>query len=178
MLATGFKADSFMRPMEVVGRNGLTLDRAWTPRPEAYLSISIPGFPNFFMLNGPNGPIGNFSLIEVAELQFGYIMQLIDRLRSGDCREICATPQALAEFEQARDEAAHTDGVGHRLSELVPRRPGPADGLAVVVRPVPPGDEGPGPGGLRVLLTHRELKPVTKWTVSGGYWCPCVPTAW
>ena len=107
VLATGFKADSFMRPMEVVGRNGLTLDQAWDPRPEAYLSVSIPGFPNLFMLNGPNGPIGNFSLIEVAELQFGYIMQLVDRLRSGDCREICATPQALAEFEQARDEAAH-----------------------------------------------------------------------
>ena len=39
--------------------------------PIAYLSISVPGFPNFFMLNGPNGPVGNFSLIEVAELQLG-----------------------------------------------------------------------------------------------------------
>ena len=33
------------------------------------------------MLNGPNGPVGNFSLIEVAELQFGYIMQLVELLR-------------------------------------------------------------------------------------------------
>ncbi len=61
----------------------MTLEQAWTPRPEAYLSISIPDFPNFFMLNGPNGPVGNFSLIEVAELQFGYIMQLIDQIRVG-----------------------------------------------------------------------------------------------
>ena len=91
VLATGFKADAFMRPMEVVGRDGITLEEAWTPRPEAYLSVSVPDFPNFFMLNGPNGPIGNFSLIEVAELQFRYIIQLIDRLRSGDCREVCAT---------------------------------------------------------------------------------------
>ena len=45
------------------------------------------------MLNGPNGPVGNFSLIEVAELQFGYIMQLVERLRSGECREISATPR-------------------------------------------------------------------------------------
>jgi len=105
VLATGFKADAFMRPMEVVGRDGITLDQAWTPRPEAYLSISIPGFPNFFMLNGPNGPVGNFSLIEVAELQFGYIMQLVERLRSGECREVCATRDALAEFEQAREKA-------------------------------------------------------------------------
>src|SRR5204863_4321858 len=57
VLATGFKTDAFMRPMTIAGRNGTTLEQAWTPRPEAYLSISIPDFPNFFMLNGPNGPV-------------------------------------------------------------------------------------------------------------------------
>jgi cation diffusion facilitator CzcD-associated flavoprotein CzcO len=109
VLATGFKVDSFMRPMTVIGRDGLALEQAWDPRPNAYLSISIPGFPNFFMLNGPNGPVGNFSLIEVAELQFDYIMQLVDRLRSGQCREISATQQAMDEHEAARVEAAkHT----------------------------------------------------------------------
>jgi cation diffusion facilitator CzcD-associated flavoprotein CzcO len=106
VLATGFKADAFMRPMCVTGRDGQTLDQVWARRPNAYLSISIPNFPNFFMLNGPNGPVGNFSLIEVAELQFGYVMQLVDRLRSGECHEICATQQAMDEFETARTEAA------------------------------------------------------------------------
>ena len=61
------------------------------------------------MLNGPNGPVGNFSLIEVAELQFGYILQLVDRLRSGECREISATQAAIDDFEAERLEAArHT----------------------------------------------------------------------
>ncbi len=106
VLATGFKADAFMRPMCVTGRDGQTLDQVWAQRPNAYLSISIPDFPNFFMLNGPNGPVGNFSLIEVAELQFGYVMQLIDRLRNGECREISASQQAMDEFETARTEAA------------------------------------------------------------------------
>jgi cation diffusion facilitator CzcD-associated flavoprotein CzcO len=106
VLATGFHADAFMRPMKVTGRDGLTLDEAWAARPEAYLSISIPGFPNLFMLNGPNGPVGNFSLIEVAELQFAYVMQLIDRLRSGGCREISASTEATEAFEAARVEAA------------------------------------------------------------------------
>jgi cation diffusion facilitator CzcD-associated flavoprotein CzcO len=106
VLATGFHADAFMRPMEIVGRDDTTLDRAWTPRPEAYYSISVPGFPNFFMLNGPNGPVGNFSLIEVAEIQFRFIMQLIDRIRSGECREVCATREALDEFERRRADAA------------------------------------------------------------------------
>ena len=104
---TGFKADAFMRPMHVTGRDGLTLDQAWAPRPNAYLSISIPGFPNFFMLNGPNGPVGNFSLIEVAELQFAYVMQLVERLHHGDCREISASREAMDRFEAARTEAAH-----------------------------------------------------------------------
>ena len=68
VLATGFKADAFMRPMR---SPAATADaRRGMERPEAYLSVSIPDFPNFFMLNGPNGPVGNFSLIEVAELQF------------------------------------------------------------------------------------------------------------
>lgn len=106
VLATGFHADAFMRPMAVVGRNGLTLAAAWADRPVAYLSISIPDFPNFFMLNGPNGPVGNFSLIEVAELQFAYILQLVDQLRSNGCKEISATDKALAEFEEARAEAS------------------------------------------------------------------------
>jgi cation diffusion facilitator CzcD-associated flavoprotein CzcO len=106
VLATGFQADAFMRPMELIGRDGVTLDRVWAERPSAYLSITIPDFPNFFMLNGPNGPVGNFSLIEVAELQFGYIMQLVERIRSGACHEISATPEALESFEAARVEAS------------------------------------------------------------------------
>jgi len=106
VLATGFKVDAFMRPMAVVGRDGQTLEHLWSARPNAYLSISIPGFPNFFMLNGPNGPVGNFSLIEVAELQMAYIMQLVERLRSGACREISATREAMEQFEAARVEAA------------------------------------------------------------------------
>lgn len=105
VLATGFKVDSFMRPISVVGEGGRTLDDAWRQRPEAYLSISIPGFPNFLMLNGPNGPVGNFSLIGVAELQFSYILQLVEQLGAG-CRRICARQSALDRFEAARLEAS------------------------------------------------------------------------
>jgi len=106
VLATGFKADAFMRPMRVTGRNGHVLADDWAMRPNAYLSISVPDYPNFFMVNGPNGPVGNFSLIEVAELQFGYIMQLVDQLRSGKSREISATSEAMEQHEAARVEAA------------------------------------------------------------------------
>lgn len=106
IFATGFRTDRFIRPAQVVGRDGVELDERWTPRPEAYLSVAIPQFPNFFMLNGPNSPVGNFSLIEVAELQMGYVLQIIELLRSGRCSEIAPKQAALADFEAERVAAA------------------------------------------------------------------------
>jgi len=106
VLATGFDATAFFRPMRVTGRDGRTIAQEWEARPNAYLSISVPDFPNFFMLNGPNGPVGNFSLIEVAELQFGYIMQLVDRIVGGECGEISARREAMDAHEAERVAAA------------------------------------------------------------------------
>ncbi len=108
ILATGFRVDRFMRPMEVVGRDGLSLEEAWSDGPCAYMAISVAEFPNLFMLNGPNGPVGNFSLIEVAELQFSYIMQLVEKVRSGECREISAAQESVERFDEERKEAAKT----------------------------------------------------------------------
>ena len=106
VLATGFRVDSFVRPMEVVGRDGVLLDALWKDGPFAYMAISVRDLPNFFMLNGPNGPVGNFSLIEVAELQLAYIMQLIDQVRSGACHELSASREATERFDAERRRAA------------------------------------------------------------------------
>lgn len=106
VLATGFRVDRFLRPIDVVGRDGAKLDDVWAERPSAYLAVSVPDFPNLFMLNGPNGPVGNFSLIDVAEAQFAYTMQLVDLVRSGRYREVSATHEAAARFESERVEAA------------------------------------------------------------------------
>jgi cation diffusion facilitator CzcD-associated flavoprotein CzcO len=106
VLATGFRADRFLRPMQVIGRGGRSLDEVWSQRPVAYLSLSVPGFPNLFMLNGPNGPVGNFSLIEVAELQIAYLLRLVDELRAGSCREISPTEEATRAFDAERVVAA------------------------------------------------------------------------
>ncbi|HUV10520.1 MAG TPA: NAD(P)/FAD-dependent oxidoreductase, partial [Acidimicrobiia bacterium] len=106
VLATGFRVDTFVRPMEVIGRDGVHLDTLWKGGPTAHLAIAVPGLPNFFMLNGPNGPVGNFSLIEVAELQLAYILQLVEQIRSGACREIGVSAEAAARFDAERREAA------------------------------------------------------------------------
>lgn len=108
VLATGFHVENFVRPMEVTGRGGVLLDDTWKDGPTAYMAVSVPDFPNFFMLNGPNGPVGNFSLIEVAELQFGYIMQLAEQVRSGACNEVSVSAAAMERFDAERREAART----------------------------------------------------------------------
>ena len=105
-LATGFNAGMFMRPMSIVGRDGITLEQFWHDRPKAYMAIAMPDFPNFFMLNGPNAPVGNFSLIDIAEQQLHYIWAFIDKLRTGECREIEPTPEAMQRFEVERIAAA------------------------------------------------------------------------
>lgn len=105
-LATGFKSDQFMRPMRVIGRDGADIETLWSVRPVAYLAISMPEFPNFFMLNGPNGPVGNFSLIDIAEHQWGYIEQLLEQLTSGKYNEISASEEAMRTFDADRIAAA------------------------------------------------------------------------
>jgi cation diffusion facilitator CzcD-associated flavoprotein CzcO len=94
--------------MEVVGRDGVTLADLWDPRPVAYLAVAMPDLPNLFLLNGPNGPVGNFSLIEVAELQLAYVMQLVEQLRSGGATEVTPTYEATEAFEDERLEASKT----------------------------------------------------------------------
>ena len=106
VLATGFKPDRFVRPIRMIGRHGIDLDDVWADGPVAYLSIGVANFPNFFMLNGPNGPVGNFSLVQVVERQFDYILQLIEELRRGRCTEIAPTEQAMKDYEGERAEAA------------------------------------------------------------------------
>lgn len=59
VFATGFDARAYVRPMEIIGEGGLTLDEAWADGPRAYRSIAVPGFPNLFMMIGPHSPIGN-----------------------------------------------------------------------------------------------------------------------
>lgn len=113
--ATGFHADRFIRPATVVGRGGRTLDECWSLRPTAHYAISVPGFPNMFMLNGPGAPVGNFSLIDISERQWGYIDQLLELLRGG-MRTIEPSLAAHDHYEQRRIKAARTTIFGSGCS--------------------------------------------------------------
>ena len=105
-LATGFRVDQFVRPMAIEGLGGQKLDDLWAQHPRAYYAVTVPGFPNFFLLNGPTGPVGNFTLIDIAEAQWAYVDQLTDLLRAGTCNAIAPSMAALEDYEMRRTEAA------------------------------------------------------------------------
>lgn len=98
VLATGFDAHAFMRPMNIVGHNGMTLDEHWAEGPTAHLGVGLPGFPNFFMLMGPHSPVGNYSLTAIAEHQGGHILRWIQRWQDGQLDAVAPTAAATAAF--------------------------------------------------------------------------------
>jgi cation diffusion facilitator CzcD-associated flavoprotein CzcO len=76
---TGFTANEFLAPMTIRGLH-TTLDEAWQHGAEAYLGITVSGFPNLFMLYGPNTNLGHNSIIYMLESQIGYVMQCLEQL--------------------------------------------------------------------------------------------------
>jgi cation diffusion facilitator CzcD-associated flavoprotein CzcO len=96
--ATGFHGHQYMRPMQVVGRDGRTLDEAWADGAVAHRSTSVPGFPNFFLIFGPYSPIGNYSAISVAEVQVDYILQQLELLRAQGAQTIEAKAEVCKQL--------------------------------------------------------------------------------
>jgi cation diffusion facilitator CzcD-associated flavoprotein CzcO len=103
--ATGFDARAYVRPLEVIGEGGRTLNEAWVDGPIAYRSVAVPGFPNLFMLMGPHSPVGNQSLIPIAEDQADYAMWWIEQLRDGVVRAAAPTEAATKEYNESMKDA-------------------------------------------------------------------------
>lgn len=78
--ATGFDAHAYIRPMQVTGTNGVSIDEVWSDLPVTYRSVMIPHMPNFLMINGPYSPGGTSSVVGIAEVQVDYILRLIARI--------------------------------------------------------------------------------------------------
>lgn len=96
--ATGFDAHAYMRPMTITGETGQTLEQAWAQGPRAYRTVAIPGFPNLFTLMGPHSPIGNHSLIAVAETQVRYVLGWIERMRRNDIVSVAPSQVATDDY--------------------------------------------------------------------------------
>ncbi|HWE66474.1 MAG TPA: NAD(P)/FAD-dependent oxidoreductase [Acidimicrobiales bacterium] len=84
---TGFSASRFLTPMRLFGRGGVELNQQWDGDARAYLGMAVPGFPNFFMLYGPNtNLVVNGSIIVIVECQVRYIVEALGQLLAGGQR--------------------------------------------------------------------------------------------
>lgn len=103
VLATGFDPHAYLRPMRVTGPGGLTLDDVWAQGPRAYRTVALPGLPNLFTVMGPHSPVGNHSLIAVAESQSRFIAGWAARIRRERLATVTASPAATdAYYEELR----------------------------------------------------------------------------
>ncbi len=114
VLATGFDAHAYLRPMNLVGPGGHTLEEAWAAGPRAYQTVALPGFPNFFLLMGPNSPVGNYALTAIAETQAAYALDWIGRWQRGELTSAMPTAEATdafyAEVAEAMPETVWATG--------------------------------------------------------------------
>jgi cation diffusion facilitator CzcD-associated flavoprotein CzcO len=99
--ATGFKTTDFMFPMRVTGSNGVDLHEYWSGGAHAHLGMCVPGFPNMFVMYGPNTNTSGGSIIVYLEAQAAYIRQALQQLRA----RAAAAIEVRTEVEAASDRA-------------------------------------------------------------------------
>jgi 4-hydroxyacetophenone monooxygenase len=104
--ATGFDAAHFLAPLRVVGTGGHVLREIWDDDdPRAYLGMSVPGFPNFFMIYGPNTQAGHGgSLIGSAEVQIHHILDVVQQMLAGRVGAVEARPTDYESYNAKVDE--------------------------------------------------------------------------
>lgn len=103
--ATGFFSNPFLKEIDVIGESGLTLKDRWSDGAEAYLGVMTSGFPNLFILYGPNTNSGHTSIIYKLEQQFEMVRQLMSK---ADGQIVTVKPDA---------EAQYNDEIQRRLRE-------------------------------------------------------------
>ena len=114
VLATGFRASEVLSPMEVIGRDGVSMTDFWDGKPAAYNGISVPGFPNFFMMQGPGTGLAHAgSVIFVLGCQMRYIGQALAALIGEHKRSIEPTPQAYERYNHELQQEISTLMWGH-----------------------------------------------------------------
>ena len=112
VLATGFKSHAFVAPMEIVGAGGRSLADEWAEVARAYLGLSVPGFPNLFLLYGPNTNGGTGSVIYTIEAGANHVISAIRELVADDARRIEVRREQAEKFDQELREAL-TGSVWH-----------------------------------------------------------------
>jgi len=98
IFGTGFETTTFMSPIRIYGAAGQSLDQVWTQGAEAHLGILQTGFPNFFMLYGPNTNLGHNSIIFMIEAQVHYMLECLNGLKRLGKRTLDVKHEAQAVY--------------------------------------------------------------------------------
>jgi cation diffusion facilitator CzcD-associated flavoprotein CzcO len=109
ILATGFASHSFVAPMEIAGAGGRALSQEWEEVARAYLGLSVPGFPNMFLLYGPNTNGGTVSMVYMLEAGIGHVLAVLGELDRTEAGRIEVRRDAAERFDrELRDALADT----------------------------------------------------------------------
>jgi 4-hydroxyacetophenone monooxygenase len=103
---TGFHATRFLEPMKIVGRGGKELTAEWSGDARAYLGMTVPGYPNFFCIYGPNtNLVVNGSIVFFSECSMHYILGCLSLLAQRKARTMEPKPEAFARYNDRVDAA-------------------------------------------------------------------------
>jgi cation diffusion facilitator CzcD-associated flavoprotein CzcO len=108
VFATGFDTTRYLTAISVTGRDGQTLDAAWAEDPAAYLGVVTSGFPNLFMLYGPN--TNNGSILQMLEYQVDFVVRFVQFMEKEGLSWVDLRPEAQAYFNRSLQAAL--DGIG------------------------------------------------------------------
>jgi cation diffusion facilitator CzcD-associated flavoprotein CzcO len=131
VLATGYEANRFLSVIDVRGRDGLDLGELWSEGPCAYRGITVAGFPNLFMLYGPNTNTG--SILTMLEYEVDYVVRKLERMEREGLDRLEVRPEAMAAYNAwLQEEIAAVDAwheVGsryyrHESGRIVTQFPG------------------------------------------------------
>jgi cation diffusion facilitator CzcD-associated flavoprotein CzcO len=98
ILATGFEAAEAVAPFGITGRGGRDLNQAWCDGAEAYLGATVAGFPNLFLLVGPNTGLGHTSMVVMIEAQIAYALSAIQTMRARRLDLVDVLPEAQSRY--------------------------------------------------------------------------------
>jgi cation diffusion facilitator CzcD-associated flavoprotein CzcO len=98
IFGTGFRATEPLIGCRVVGRGGMEIHDAWQKRMTAYLGVTVSGFPNFFMLLGPNTGLGHNSVVLMIEAQVRYAVKCLKLMNRRKQRVMEVRPEIQEHF--------------------------------------------------------------------------------
>lgn len=107
---TGFKAQDPLPKGMIFGRDGQDLIDAWPQGPEAYKGSTIAGFPNLFMLMGPNTGLGHSSMVFIIESQIAYVLDAVKQMRAKGWGAVDVRPE---------HQTAYNDGLQQKLKKAI-----------------------------------------------------------